>query len=46
MRAVFDTVIFVRALINRRGTWGRLVFELGDEYQIILSPEMRLLTSD
>ncbi len=40
MRAVLDTVIFVRALINPRGQWGRLVFELADRYVIVVSPEV------
>ena len=38
MRVVLDTVIFVRALINPRGKWGRLLFELSDRYVIVLSP--------
>jgi putative PIN family toxin of toxin-antitoxin system len=38
MRAVLDTVIFVRALINPKGTWGRLLFDLSDGYVIVLSP--------
>ena len=38
MRAVLDTVIFVRALINPKGTWGRLLFDLADRYVIVLSP--------
>jgi len=40
MRAVLDTVIFVRALINPHGKWGRLLFELSDRYVIVLSPEI------
>jgi len=38
MRAVLDTVVFVRALINPKGQWGRLLFELSSEYTIVLSP--------
>jgi putative PIN family toxin of toxin-antitoxin system len=38
MRAVLDTVIFVRALISPRGKWGRILFELSDRYVIVLSP--------
>jgi len=38
MRAVFDTVVFVRALINPKGRWGRLLFELNDRYMVVLSP--------
>jgi putative PIN family toxin of toxin-antitoxin system len=38
MRVVLDTVIFVRALINPKGRWGRILFELSDRYVIVLSP--------
>jgi putative PIN family toxin of toxin-antitoxin system len=40
MRAVLDTVIFVRALINPKGRWGRLLFDLSDRYEIVLSPDI------
>lgn len=40
MRAVIDTVVFIRALINPRGRWGRLLFDLSDRYVIVLSPEI------
>ncbi|HEY8767295.1 MAG TPA: putative toxin-antitoxin system toxin component, PIN family [Dehalococcoidia bacterium] len=40
MRVVVDTVVFVRALINPKGRWGRLLFELRDRYDIVLSPEI------
>jgi putative PIN family toxin of toxin-antitoxin system len=40
MRAVLDTVIFVRALINPKGRWGHLLFELSDRYVIVLSPDI------
>lgn len=40
MRAVLDTVVFVRALINPRGRWGRLLFQLSDRYVIVLSPDI------
>ena len=40
MKVVLDTVIFVRALINPRGRWGRLLFELNERYVIVLSPEI------
>jgi hypothetical protein len=40
MRAVLDTVVFLRALINPRGRWGRLLFDLSDHYVIVLSPEI------
>ena len=36
-RAVFDTVIFVRSLINPYSLWGRLVFQHADAYQLIVS---------
>jgi uncharacterized protein len=37
-RAVFDTVVFVRALINPFGVWGRLIFQHGHAYTLIVSP--------
>jgi putative PIN family toxin of toxin-antitoxin system len=40
MRVVLDTVIFVRALINPHGKWGRLLFEFSDRYVIVLSPDI------
>lgn len=40
MRAVLDTVIFVRALINPKGRWGRLLFDHAGDYVIVLSPEV------
>lgn len=40
MRAVIDTVVFVRALINPHGRWGRLLFQLCDRYTIVLSPDI------
>lgn len=40
MRVVLDTVVFVRALINPKGSWGRLLFEYPDDYVLILSPEI------
>jgi len=36
-RVVFDTVIFVRSLINRSGLWGRLVFTHGKRYRLVTS---------
>jgi len=38
VRVVFDTVIFVRALMNPSGRWGRLVFERADVYRLVVSP--------
>jgi len=35
--AVFDTVIFVRSLINPEGLWGRLVFANAHRYRLIVS---------
>lgn len=40
MRVVLDTVVFVRALINPNGPWGRLLFDLSDRYVIVLSPDI------
>lgn len=37
-RVVFDTVVFVRSLINPYGRWGELVFYHGDKYQLFVSP--------
>lgn len=39
-RVVFDTVIFVRSLINRSGLWGRLVFTHGERYRLIISEQI------
>jgi uncharacterized protein len=36
-RVVFDTVVFVRALINPFGRWGRLVFEHSGRYPLVIS---------
>jgi putative PIN family toxin of toxin-antitoxin system len=36
-RVVFDTVVFVRALINPHGQWGRLIFAHFHHYQLCLS---------
>jgi putative PIN family toxin of toxin-antitoxin system len=35
---VFDTVVFVRALLNRRSRWARLVFEHAADYRLVVSP--------
>ena len=37
VKVVFDTVVFVRGLINPRGFAGKLVFEYADQYELILS---------
>lgn len=39
VRVVFDTVVFVRALLNRRSQWSRLVFDRGANYRLLVSPE-------
>lgn len=45
-RAVFDTVVFVRGLINPRGRWGPLVFERATDYQLVVSPPLVLEVLD
>ena len=40
MRVVFDTVIFVRGLINPYSWWGRLLFDYAQHYQLIVSPPL------
>jgi putative PIN family toxin of toxin-antitoxin system len=40
IRVVFDTVVFVRSLINPHGRWGRLVFDHAEHYQLFLSPPL------
>jgi putative PIN family toxin of toxin-antitoxin system len=37
---VFDTVLFVRALINPNGPGGRLMFERAGEYRMVISMPM------
>lgn len=37
IRVVLDTVIFVRALINPRSHWGRIVFDDSDRYTLVIS---------
>jgi putative PIN family toxin of toxin-antitoxin system len=37
-RAVFDTNIFLRALLNPHSRCGRLLDELADRYELIVSP--------
>ncbi len=34
---VFDTVIFVRSLINADSHWGRLLFDYADRYRLVIS---------
>ena len=40
MRIVLDTVIYVRALINPKGRWGRLAVEVARRHTTITSPEI------
>ena len=37
LRVVFDTVVFVRALIHPKSRSGRLLFEYADRFQIVMS---------
>jgi len=37
LRVVFDTVVFVRALLNLKSVPGRVVFDYADRYQLVLS---------
>lgn len=37
LRVVFDTVVFVRALLNQNSACGRLVFGYADQYELYLS---------
>jgi putative PIN family toxin of toxin-antitoxin system len=37
MRVVFDTVGFVRGLINPLSRWGHILFDYADGYQLIVS---------
>lgn len=37
MKVVFDTVIFVRSLINPHGLWGQLVFAHAHDYRLVVS---------
>ncbi len=34
---VIDTVVFVRALLNPRSMWGRLVFDYAGRYRLVVS---------
>ena len=46
LRVVFDTVIFVRCLINPLGLWGRAVFELSPQYHLCVSAPVLLEVLD
>lgn len=41
-RVVFDTVVFVRSLINPHGMWGRLVFAHSNQYRLFVSQPVLL----
>ena len=45
-RAVFDTVGFVRGLINPLSRWGHILFDYADEYQLIVSEPIILEVLD
>jgi putative PIN family toxin of toxin-antitoxin system len=40
VRVVFDTVGFVRGLINPSSRWGRILFVHADDYRLVLSREI------
>lgn len=46
LRVVFDTVVFVRGLINPHGRWGRLVFTHYSHYRLYLSQPVILESLD
>ena len=37
VKVVFDTVVFVRSLINPHSRWGQAVFSYSDRYRLFLS---------
>lgn len=37
LKVVFDTVVFVRSLLNPYGLWGRLIFQHSDRYRLFVS---------
>lgn len=37
MIVVFDTVVFVRSLLNPFGLWGRIIFDHADDYTVVIS---------
>ena len=39
---MFDTVIFVRALLNPRSVWGKVIFEYYPHYSLFVSPQVLL----
>lgn len=40
LKAVFDTVVFVRTLLDSRSASGRLIFEYKSQYRLFLSPQL------
>lgn len=42
LRTVFDTVVFIRVLLNQHSVWGRLVFSYADRYQLYLSTPLAI----
>ena len=40
VRVVFDTVGFVRSLINPLSFWGRIIFQYSSQYQLFVSKEV------
>ncbi len=45
-RVVFDTVGFVRGLINPISRWGHILFDYADDYQLIVSDPIILEVLD
>lgn len=39
-RVVFDTVGFVRGLINPTNRWGRIIFDHRGDYELVVSPPL------
>lgn len=37
IRVVFDTVVFVRSLINPHSFWGKILFQHSSKYQLVVS---------
>lgn len=40
IKVVFDTVVFVRSLINPNSWWGKILFQHTDSYRLIVSREV------
>lgn len=38
---VLDTVVFVRSLLNPQSVWGRVIFDAGDAYRLIVSDSVQ-----